>query len=83
MERTPIARMRLLNDAYAELKSLDPNTKVSKNFIRQLAISGEIPVIRIGKRRLINMDGLFTYLSDSNTAAEPEPEDYGRIRKVL
>ncbi len=74
----PVARMRLLNEAYAELKSLDPQTCISKNFVRQLAISGKIPVVQVGKRRLINMDGLLDYLN-THIESEPETEGYGRV----
>jgi excisionase family DNA binding protein len=55
--------MRTLDECYNELKALDPNTAVSKYFIRQLAISGKIPCIRAGRKRLINFDKLLDYLN--------------------
>lgn len=58
-----LARMRTLDEAYAELKQLDSGTAVSKYFIRQLALSGAIPTVMAGRRRLINFDGLLAYLS--------------------
>jgi len=78
-----VARMRLLNEAYAELKEIDPQTNVSKNFIRQLAISGKIPVVNVGKRRLINMDGLLAYLNGNNVLTELEVEKNDKIRRVV
>ncbi len=59
-----IARMRTLDEAYAELKQLDSGTAVSKYFIRQLAISGKIPTVMCGRKRLINFDGLLDYLEN-------------------
>lgn len=57
------SRMRTLDECYSELKALDPDTAVSKYFIRQLAISGKIPCIQAGRKRLINFDKLLSYLS--------------------
>ena len=39
------------------------NIGVSRNFIRELAISGRIPSIMAGKTRLINFDILMEYLN--------------------
>ena len=38
----PLPRMRLLKDAAAEIKALDPSTAVTPYYIRQLAIDGKI-----------------------------------------
>lgn len=59
-----LARMRTLDECYAEIKKMDENTAISKYYIRQLAISGEIPVVMCGRKRLINLDGLIAYLSN-------------------
>lgn len=59
----PLPRMRTLDECYKELKQVDKNTAVSKNFIRNLALSGAIPVVMCGNKRLINFDGLLAYLS--------------------
>ena len=65
-----LARMRTLDECYKEIKQMDENTAISKYYIRQLAISGKIPVVMCGKKRLINLDGLIDYLSSTyNTAA--------------
>lgn len=63
-----LARMRTLDEAYNELKQLDGNTAVSKYFIRQLALSGKIPTVMCGRKRLINLDGLIAYLNDGVAA---------------
>ena len=63
-----LARMRTLDEAYNELKQLDGKTAVSKYFIRQLALSGKIPTVMCGRKRLINLDGLIAYLNDGVAA---------------
>ena len=73
-----LPRMRLLKDAYGELKALDSNTAVSVYFIRQLAITGKIPCAMAGRKRLINLDALIEYLANPNA----EPNENGKIRRI-
>lgn len=58
-----LARMRTLDECFAEIKAMDENTAISKYYIRRLALSGKIPVVMCGRKRLINLDGLINYLS--------------------
>ena len=76
-----LARMRTLDEAYKELKQLDPQSAVSKYFIRQLALTGVIPTVMAGRRRLINFDGLLAYLNGDN-AAVSNTAPYSGIRKI-
>ncbi len=77
-----LARMRTLDECYAEIKKMDENTAISKYYIRQLAISGKIPVIMCGRKRLINLDGLIEYLSSPCVSAAPAAIPYGNIRRI-
>jgi excisionase family DNA binding protein len=61
--------MRLLKDAYTEIKALDPNTAISRYFIRQLVLSGKVPCTMAGRKRLVNLDALIAYL------ASPEEDE--------
>lgn len=54
--------MRTIAAAAAELRKLDPNTAVTPYAIKQMVLSGKIPHIKAGKKRLINMDILERYL---------------------
>lgn len=77
-----LARMRTLDEAYAEIKRMDENTSLSKYFIRRLALSGEIPVVMCGRKRLINLDALIDYLSSADNAAAVSPTGDG-IRRIV
>lgn len=72
-------RMRFPAQAFEELKKSDPNTQISLNYIRSLAASGKIPVVLIGRRRLINYDAMLEYLSNP---IDEKVVDYGKIRKI-
>lgn len=71
-------RMRFAAQALEELHKEDPETPVTLHYVRSLAASGKVPVVRVGRRRLINYDALLEYLANPT---EEEPE-YGKIRRV-
>ena len=74
--------MRTLDECFAEIKAMDENTAISKYCIRQLAISGKIPTIMCGRKRLINLDALIEYISSCNSAANNNVIEYGNIRRI-
>ncbi len=55
-------RIRTIIEAAAELRKADPNTAITPYAIRQMVLNGEIPHIKAGKKRLVNMDILEGYL---------------------
>jgi len=75
------ARMRYATEALELIREADPGTPVTLNHIRALAASGKIPVHKIGRRRLINVDALMEYLAGqaANKAGEL---GIGQIRPV-
>jgi len=74
--------MRTLDECYNEIKKIDENTAISKYYIRQLAISGKIPVVMCGRKRLINLDGLIEYLSGSGITASNTAAEDSKIRPI-
>lgn len=48
----------------------------------RLALSGEIPVVMCGRKRLINLDALIDYLSSADNAAAVSPISDG-IRRIV
>lgn len=58
-------RLRTIDEAHAEIIKMDPDSKITKYFIRTLVKNGTIPCLRVGKKkRLINLDLLIEYLSN-------------------
>ena len=55
-------KIRTINQAYDEIKSLDPDTAISRSRIRQLVKSGEIPSIKAGNRYLVSLRTVRTYI---------------------
>jgi hypothetical protein len=58
-----IPRMRTLPKAYAEIKALDPNTAFTMRALRRMVNTGELPVVQINSKKLINLDLLLNMLS--------------------
>ncbi len=61
-----LPRMRTPAQALAEIKQQDPHSCVSLNMIRRLIKAGTVPSIAVcsGRRRLVNLDALLTYLGN-------------------
>lgn len=82
-----VPRMRLINEAYEEIKTKDPGTAITKYFLRDLVVSGKIPTSRAGRKYLINMDMLESYLSNPEARNcqqdDNHPEGLGKIRAIV
>lgn len=74
-----IPRMRTIQQCAAYLKERDPGTSVGEWCIRQMVNRGEIPVVRSGRRILINLDMLMAYLAGDGPAPEPESKEAAEI----
>lgn len=58
-----IPRMRTKDNAYAEIKRLDPNTDFTKRALQRMIANKEIPTVKVGNKNLINLDLLLEILS--------------------
>ena len=61
--KTNIPRIRTIDNAYAEIKALDPSTDFTKRALRRMGATKEIPTTKIGNKNLINLDLLIAKLS--------------------
>ena len=55
--------MRLIKDAFEQLKKEDPETDITIYALRIIVKSGVVPTVRLGRKLLINYDSLLDYLS--------------------
>ena len=80
----PMPRLRLLDEAVAEIRALDPDTSISRNFVRKLAISGQVATVQVGRKRLINLESLLEFLSldNSNPNMEQGQDNHNKIRRI-
>ncbi len=75
-----LPRMRTAPEAIKEIKEKDPNSCLTLRALRRMMNTGEIPVISVNTKKLVNMDTLFDYLSaGDNTAPSAVSGDIRRI----
>ena len=74
-------RMRLISEAYDEIKEADPNTAITMTAFRRLVLAERIPSIMIGNKRLVSMEDV-EYFFQHGDELEPEPETI-KIRRVM
>ncbi len=56
-----MARIRTIEKAFDEIKRIDPDTCITKHFIKNLIINGDIPYRKTGNRFLIDVDEVIRY----------------------
>lgn len=61
-----MARMRLVKDAYEQLKRDDPDTNITLYALRTIVKSGAIPTVQLGRKTLLNYDSLLEYFNSGN-----------------
>ena len=57
--------MRLIAEAFKQIKQDDPNTAITLNGLKCIVRQGKIPCAKIGRKTLINYDALLEYLSSN------------------
>ena len=62
-------RMRTAEGALQIIKEQDPETAVTLRAIRRLINTGAIPYVPVGRKKLINADGLIAYLNRKEETA--------------
>lgn len=60
-------RIRTIDTAYEEIRKNDPDTAISRNYIRQIVRDGTIPSIRQGSKYLVSMQVLEEYIKSQTT----------------
>lgn len=71
--------MRTINAAAECLREKDPDTALTRNAIRNLVLSGQIPHVKVGNKRLVAMEDLELYLE---TGTVTSSRVVGAIRPV-
>lgn len=62
-----VDRIRTIDTAYEEIRKNDPDTAISRNYIRQIVTEGLIPSIRQGSKYLVSMQVLEEYIKSRTT----------------
>ena len=74
-----IPRMRIATDVLAEIKALDPDTRITLHYIRSIIKQGKVPVRKAGTKKLVDLDKVLEYLARGD---EDEKTPTGGLRRV-
>lgn len=75
-------RMRTAAGVLDIIKQEDPGSEITLHFVRQAILSGAVPVVEVGRRKLVDADALIERMTTGKTAEEHGIIDLGRIRRV-
>jgi len=59
--------MRTLEALARHYRRIDPETAITQHFLRKRVISGEIPCVKAGVKRLIAIEDVDEYINDNST----------------
>lgn len=65
-----------------ELKAADPNTAITLSYIRRTINSGRVPVVHVGKKKLVNLDLMLEVLGSGIVAPQGQEDAVSGIRQV-
>lgn len=80
-QNVKLARMRTISGIFEEIIKLDPQSQISRHFIRQAIISGAVPSMKAGCKYLVNLQDFLDYLY-LPAPEEKKAEEYGNLRKI-
>lgn len=72
-----LARMRTAVQLHEELLKIDPNTGISRSYVRRIVAAGVLPYHCVGNRRLVNLDIFLAYL-----AGDYDPTGWEREKAI-
>lgn len=76
-----MTRMRTAAGVLAAIKAEDPESEVTLHFIRALINANKVPVVPVGRKKLVDVDAVVTFLADGAPTAEAKSL-VGQIRRV-
>lgn len=73
-----LPRMRTATGVMVAIKEHDPDTEVTLHYVRYIINAGLVPVVHVGRKKLVDVDAVIAYLSSGAPMDEP-----GIVRRVV
>ena len=54
-------RLRTADQVYDEIREMDPNTAITRHYIRKIIAEEKIRVVHVGRKSLVNMQDVLAY----------------------
>ena len=75
-------RMRTAAGVLQIIQQEDPGSEITLHLIRTAIHSGAVPVVEVGRRKLVDADELIEHLTTGTRAEKAEVVEFGKIRRV-
>lgn len=75
-------RMRTAEGVLAEIKASDPGTEVTLHYIRRIIHTNKVPVVCVGRKKLVDVDAVLEFLAKGTDLELKEVPAHSRIRRV-
>lgn len=75
-------RMRTATGVLQIIQQEDPGSEITLHLIRTTIHSGAVPVVEVGRRKLVDADELIEYLTTGTCAEKSDVVKFGKIRRV-
>ncbi len=77
-----MSRYRAMSKVMPHILERDPETGLTPWAVRQLVLTGVIPSVRVGRKRLVDLDTLDQYLVSTPKPPTAQSESRGVIRPI-
>jgi hypothetical protein len=74
-------RMRTAEGVLTEIKAQDPATEVTLHYIRYLIHTNQVPVVPVGRKKLVDVDAVIAHLA-AGCPTQNTDSVIGQIRRV-
>jgi len=76
-----LRRMRTIKELASHYSNLDPDTAITQYFIRQQLLSGKLPFVPAGSKRLVAIEDMDAFLINATIKTTQETQQ-GQIRRI-
>jgi hypothetical protein len=74
-------KMRTAAGVLTEIKAQDPATEVTLHYIRFLIHTNQVPVVPVGRKKLVDVDAIIAHLA-AGSPTQKNDSEIGQIRRV-
>ena len=82
MNNSVLPKLRTVNQLYDDIHAIDPNSPVSKNFIKKIIMENNVSYISVGVKKMYDENIIFEYISKSFKKSE-KTNKYDKILEAL
>ncbi len=76
-----MGRFRYCRDVVAEVRRIDPDSKLTERALREWIANGILPALGIGNRKLIDLDVVLEILKEPHIIPQ-EKDQFPKIRRI-